>query len=102
LPRPRICHTGRENNVLDCRAVTAWAERAILTVDEHRYRFNPRPDQSAPLDRALVAAQKAVELGPSNQWAHGAFEGGFMGPDLVETLPTNLRKARLPEVSKDD
>jgi hypothetical protein len=34
--------------------------------------------------------------------ARFGFEGGFMGPDLVETLPTNPRKTGLPEVSKDD
>jgi Tfp pilus assembly protein PilF len=45
---------------------------ALLTnvyVMEHRAGLNPRPD---PLDRALRAAQKAVELAPQSARAHYA------------------------------
>jgi tetratricopeptide (TPR) repeat protein len=38
----------------------------------HRYNFNPRPD---PLDRALEAARRAVDLDPSSQTARGALAG---------------------------
>ena len=46
-----------------------WALLSMLYQDEHRHGFNPRPD---PLDRALTAARRAVDLGPSNHFAHFA------------------------------
>ena len=41
----------------------------MVYLDEHRYNFNPRP---GPLDRALEAARRAVELDPSSQTARAA------------------------------
>jgi tetratricopeptide (TPR) repeat protein len=45
----------------------AWAWLSSIYRDEHRFNFNPRPD---PLDRALDAARRAVDLDPSSQVAH--------------------------------
>ncbi len=47
----------------------AWAALAIVLLDEDRHAFNPRPDA---LDRALKAAQRAVDADPANQHAHYA------------------------------
>ena len=47
----------------------AWALLSLLYQDEYAHGFNPRP---APLDRALDAAQRAVDLAPSNHIAHFA------------------------------
>ncbi len=47
----------------------AWAALTIVLVDEDRHAFNPRP---GALDRALKAAQRAVDIDPANQHAHYA------------------------------
>ena len=47
----------------------AWAALSIVLLDEDRHAFNPRPDA---LDRALKAAQRAVDADPANQHAHYA------------------------------
>ena len=46
-----------------------WALLSMLYQDEYRHGFNPRPHS---LDRALAAARRAVDLGPSNHFAHYA------------------------------
>ena len=43
---------------------TAWSRLAFMYVEEHKYRYNVRPQ---PLERALAATQKAIELDPQNQ-----------------------------------
>ncbi len=48
----------------DCHAMLSW-----LYSHEHGHGFNPRPGS---LERALAAAQKAVDLAPSNQLAQQA------------------------------
>ena len=48
---------------------TAWACLAVIYLQEYNASFNPRPD---PLDRALNAARRAVDLESSNQVAHSA------------------------------
>ncbi len=45
----------------------AWAALAICVLDEDRHSFNPGPNA---LDRALQAAQRAVEADPANQLAN--------------------------------
>ena len=45
----------------------AWATLAWIYTDEDSWGYNPRPD---PLDRALEAAERAVELDPASQLAH--------------------------------
>jgi TolB-like protein/Tfp pilus assembly protein PilF len=47
----------------------AWAALAIVLLDEDRHAFNPQP---GALDRALRAAQRAVDADPANQHAHHA------------------------------
>ena len=44
-----------------------WARLGWVYLDEHRFRFNPRPGS---LDRALEVTRRAVELDPTNQDAH--------------------------------
>ncbi len=41
----------------------AWIELAWIYITEYRYQFNLRPE---PLERALAAAQHALELNPQN------------------------------------
>jgi adenylate cyclase len=65
----------------------AWASLAALYLDEHRFDFNPRPD---PLNRALEAAQRAVDLDSTSQTAHGMlaqvhFFRHELDPFLAET-----------------
>jgi adenylate cyclase len=45
----------------------AWACLGDIYLDEHTINSNPRPN---PLDRALDAAQRAVALEPTSQYAH--------------------------------
>jgi TolB-like protein/DNA-binding winged helix-turn-helix (wHTH) protein len=47
----------------------AWAMLSLIYKEEFTHRFNLLPD---PLDRALAAAQRAVEIAPSNHLAHHA------------------------------
>ena len=48
----------------------AWAALAVLLVDEYRYLFNPRPNS---LERAMVAAQRALDANSVSQMANYAF-----------------------------
>jgi adenylate cyclase len=52
---------------LDARYADAWAVLGVVLLDEYRHDFNPQPD---PLDRALAAAQRAVDADPANQLAN--------------------------------
>jgi adenylate cyclase len=52
--------------------VEAWALLARSYIDEHRYQYNVQEGASPPMDRALEAAHRAVELAPENQHAHWA------------------------------
>lgn len=45
---------------------TALAMLSLLALDEDRFAFNPRSDMGAPVERALQAAQRAVDLDPDN------------------------------------
>jgi TolB-like protein len=47
----------------------AWAMLSLIYKEEFTHGFNLGPD---PLDRALAAARRAVELAPSNHLAHHA------------------------------
>ena len=49
----------------------AWAWLALMYLNEHRFDFSPRIDPP-PLDRALVAAQRAVGLAPDSEMPHFA------------------------------
>lgn len=48
----------------------AWAALAILLVDEYRHLFNPRPNS---LERAVLAAERALDADPASQMANYAF-----------------------------
>ena len=48
---------------LDPELGTAYSELAWIYLDEYRFGFDPRPN---PLDRALSAAKRGVELAPDN------------------------------------
>jgi adenylate cyclase len=50
----------------------AFAVLANVTIDELLYGYNPRPNMTPPLDRALAHAQQAVDIDPKSAWAHWA------------------------------
>ena len=52
---------------LDPAYADAWSKLAFLYTDEYAFGYNPR---SGSLDRALGAAQRAVELDPSSGMTH--------------------------------
>ena len=52
---------------LDPTYADAWSKLAFMYADEHAFGYNTRPGS---LDRALEAAQRAVELEPSSQMTH--------------------------------
>ncbi len=45
----------------------AWAQLALVYIDEYRFGLNPRPD---PLNRALTAAERAVKYGGNSALSH--------------------------------
>jgi adenylate cyclase len=47
-------------------SATAWAMLSLLALDEDRFAFNPRPGAADPIERALRAAQRAVDLDADN------------------------------------
>jgi TolB-like protein len=48
----------------------AWAALALLLIDEYRHVFNPRPNS---LERAVLAAQRALDLDSASQLANHSF-----------------------------
>lgn len=74
---------------LDPEYAEAWAWLAYTYRGEYAHGFNPRPDLYDPLDRALEAAQRAVDLDPTSQQAHLSladvlFLRHELGPFFVE------------------
>ncbi|MDW6022873.1 hypothetical protein SAZ10_14000 [Mesorhizobium sp. BAC0120] len=45
---------------------TAWALLSLTYLDEQRFRYRINADSTPPLDRALDAARRAVDLDPDN------------------------------------
>ncbi len=45
---------------------TAWAMLSLIALDEDRFAFNPRTGVAGPIERALQAARRAVDLDPDN------------------------------------
>ena len=45
---------------------TAWAMLSLLALDEDRFAFNPRPGVPGPIERALQAARRAVDMDADN------------------------------------
>jgi adenylate cyclase len=52
----------------------AWAMLSFVITDEYQMGFNPKPD---PLERALQAARRAVELGSSG---HRGYQALVLSP----------------------
>ena len=52
---------------LDPDYALAWAHLGQMYFEEYKYGYNLRPE---PIERALVATQKALELDSQEQWAH--------------------------------
>lgn len=48
----------------------AWAQLAYIYLDEYRFRINPRGTGTEPLQRALAAARRAVELAGASVYPH--------------------------------
>ncbi len=66
----RIVRTALEHAVqLAPGSADAWAALAVIRLDEYRHDFDPRP---GALDRALEAANRAVDADPSNQLAYSS------------------------------
>jgi serine/threonine protein kinase len=59
---------------LDPEYADAWACLTIVLLDEYRHSFNPRPKA---LDRALAAAQRAIDLDPANALANFALAHAY-------------------------
>lgn len=53
---------------IDPNFADAWSELAQIHVQEFKFGYNPRPGD--PLDRALKAAQTAVQIDPAHETAH--------------------------------
>ena len=45
---------------------TAWAMLSLIALDEDRFAFNPQPGVPGPIERALQAARRAVDLDADN------------------------------------
>jgi adenylate cyclase len=52
---------------LDPTFAVAWAHLGQMYFEEYKYGYNKRPE---PVERALAATQKALELNPQEQYAH--------------------------------
>ena len=76
---------------LDPDYASAWAALACIYLDEARFLSDPRRDGDH-LDRALEAAQKAVQLDPENSMAyHFLFSAHFHRGELDEFRATGER-----------
>ena len=66
---------------------TAWAMLSIVYLDEDRFGYNPRSNSQPPLQRALQAARRAVELEPDNSRALQALMTAlFFNQQLAESM----------------
>jgi hypothetical protein len=66
---------------------TALAMLSIVYLDEDRFAFNPRPGSPTPMERALDAARRAVQIDSGNTRALQALMTAlFFNQQLVESL----------------
>jgi TolB-like protein/predicted Ser/Thr protein kinase len=66
----RVTRAALEHAVeLASGSADAWAGLAVILLDEYRHGFDPRPGS---LDRALEAANRAVDADPTNQLAYSS------------------------------
>lgn len=78
---------------LDPQYGHAWACLSIVYLDEFRVGFNPRPD---PLERALEAAQRSVDLDPTGHLSqHALAQIHFYRGDLEAFFPAAQRGVQL-------
>jgi TolB-like protein len=68
----------------------AWAMLAFIIADEHAFGFNPKPD---PLERALQAAQRAVELDSSGHRGYQALANALFLRKETEAFRTAAARA---------
>ena len=78
---------------LDPNYADAWAMLSWAYVEEHQQGFNPRPNS---LDRALDAAQRAIDLAPTHQRGYEALANVyFFRRDLDAFFPLAERTVEL-------
>lgn len=73
----------------------AWAKLSWMYGDEERYNFNLRPNEAPPTERALAAAQRAVEANSSSAMAYqylaiAQFQAGDI-PGFRKSIDTAIR-----------
>jgi tetratricopeptide (TPR) repeat protein len=92
----RTFDPAEHSRVRDCleRATAAdpsfaagYSALAEIILQEHRRRLEPRPGDGPPLDRALAAARRAVELRPASAHGHQALmDALFLRGDHAQAL----------------
>jgi TolB-like protein len=66
---------------------TAWAMLSTIYLDEDRFKFNRKADASAPIERSLLAARRAIQLDPGSTRALQALMTAlFFNEKLEEAL----------------
>ena len=75
---------------LDAELAQAYIELAWIYLDEYRFNWNARPD---PLQRALKAATRAVELEPNNGFAHWRLAKILFFRNELEQFEIEMRRA---------
>jgi TolB-like protein len=81
------------------KAATAFANLSFFYLDEYRAGYNPRPD---PLDRALAAARRAVEIAPESPRANQALMAAlFVRGDVEPAMQLGRRALELNPYDSD-
>lgn len=71
----------------------AWAALSNVYAQEYRFRFNPRPDEYDPHDRALEAANKAVELEPYSAAAQLVLANAYFDQKRLDAFERTAKQA---------
>ena len=75
---------------LDPQLAAGYMELAWVYLDEFRFQWNARPD---PLDRALKAASRAVDLEPNNGFAHWRLAKILFFRKEMDRFESEMRRA---------
>ena len=75
---------------LDDQLAQAYIELAWIYLDEYRFNWNARPD---PLQRALKAATRGVDLEPNNGFAHWRLAKILFFRNELEPFEIEMRRA---------
>jgi len=75
---------------IDDKLAQAYIELAWVYLDEFRFGWNARPQ---PLDRALKAAARAVELEPNNGFAHWRLAKMFFFRKEMDRFDAEMQRA---------